>query len=109
MMSAASEVEPSPLGSIAKSMPWIRATPEQDVLTEEQILTARSLAAGATPSLPAMMSATCVPWVPSQTSLIVGPQGMGSGSGASGPLGQASPTKSQPPMTLPVGYSLAPL
>ena len=109
MMSAASEVEPSPLGSIAKSMPWMRATPEQAVLTEEQILTARSFARGATPSVPAMMSATCDPWVPSQTSLIVGPQGMGSGSGASGPLGHASPTKSYPPMTFAVGNSFTPL
>ena len=35
--------------------------PLHDVAGAEQALTAYSLAPGATPSLPAMMSATCVP------------------------------------------------
>ena len=82
MTSAASAVEPSPLRSIAKSMPWIRATPEHAVESCEQTVTASSLASGATPFLPAMMSATCVPCEPSQVSLMApGPHGIGSGSG----------------------------
>ena len=114
MMSAASAVEPSPLGSSAKSMPWISARPEHDVLMDEQTLIASSFAAGATPVLPAMMSATWVPCDPSQASLMApGPHGIGSGSLDSGglpaPPTHSSPTKSQPPTTFAVGYSFVPL
>mgnify|MGYP001024437935 CR=1 FL=1 len=60
-------------------------TPLHEVETAEQTLTARIDAPGATPSAPAMMSAT---WVPCPSKSI------GSASGASGAFGHASPTKS---------------
>ena len=37
--------------------------------------------------------------------MAAGPQPIGSGSGASAPVGQVSPTKSNPPITLAVGNS----
>src|SRR5437867_12924037 len=92
--STASDKLPSPLGSKAKSMPWIRATPLQDVETELQTFTAYSLAPGATPCAPAMMLEVWVPCPPAHGAGIVsGPQSLGSGSGSStrGP-GQCSPT-----------------
>ena len=73
------------------------------------------------PSLPAMMSDTCVPWLPAHgAGIAAGPQSIGSGSGrrqvrglplASRPqsaafgVGHTSPTKSNLPTTLAVGNS----
>ena len=45
MMSTRSRMSPSPLGSSAKSMPWISATPLHDVAGAEQALTAYDLCA----------------------------------------------------------------
>ena len=72
------------------------ATPLQAVETALQALHASNFTPGATPELPPMMSDTCVPW-PWKS--------IGSGSGARGPLGHTSPTKSNPPITLAVGKS----
>src|SRR5215471_6516137 len=107
--STASEISSSPSGSRANSIPCNNARPLQLVDTELQTFTAYRLASGATPlcdapSLPAMISATCVPCPPLQGAAIAaGPQSIGSGSGAKGPLGHISPTKSNPPTTLSVG------
>src|SRR6266542_673100 len=86
------------------------ATPLQAFETELQTLAAMMLAPGAIPLCvssvlwPAMMSDVCVPCPPAQGGVIVGPpQPIGSSSGESGPLGQASPTKSYPLTTLAVG------
>ena len=85
-------------------MPSSSATPLQDVETAEQTLTAWISTPGATPIWPPMMSATCVPWPPSQSIspsmsglTSFSPQPIGSGSGARRPNGQTSPTKSKPP------------
>ena len=78
--------------------------PLHEVETELHTLNAYSDAPGATPLLPAMIEATCVPWPPAHGGAIAdGPQSIGSGSGASAPPGQASPTKSKPPITFEVG------
>src|SRR5688572_16563698 len=61
MMSTRSLMLPSPFGSSENSIACISAMPLHEVAGAEQALTAYSLAEGATPSLPAMMSATCVP------------------------------------------------
>src|SRR3989442_4040118 len=105
--STASDKLPSPLGSRAKSMPWIRATPLQAVETELHTLTAYSLAPGATPCAPAMMLDVWVPCPPAHgAGMAAGPQSIGSGSGwRTLGFGQCSPTKSKPPITLEVGKS----
>ena len=96
-MSTRSVVLPSPFGSAAYSMPCSRATPLHEVETALQILTANRSTCGATPVVPPMMSATCVPWPPPQplpgASPLV-PQSIGSSSGARSPFGHTSPTKS---------------
>ena len=78
MMSTRSRMRPSLLGSSAKSIAWSSATPLHEVAGAEQTLIAYNLAAGATPSLPAMMSATCVPWPPF---VVASGAPIGSGSG----------------------------
>jgi hypothetical protein len=45
-------------------MPCINAMPLHDELGTEHTFTAYNLVSGATPFLPPMMSATCVPWPP---------------------------------------------
>ena len=99
MMSTWSLRNPSPLGSIAQSIACISATPLHAVEMDEQTLTAYRLARGATPLVPPMMSATCVPCPPSvpmsiPRSVPESGESIGSGSGASSSFGQASPVKS---------------
>ena len=97
MMSRASEMSPSPLGSIAQSIASRMPTPEHAVETEEQTFNAYRSTPGAMPLWvpsalrPPMMSETCVPW-PSAS--------IGFGSGCSGVFGPLSPMKSVPPLTL---------
>src|SRR5215212_2405763 len=97
MMSRASEMSPSPLGSIAQSIASRMPTPEHEVETEEQTFSAYRSTPGAMPLWepsalrPPRMSDTWVPW-PSKS--------IGFGSGSRSVLGQFSPTKSAPPLTL---------
>ena len=105
MMSTRSDVSPSPFGSAAYSMPCNSATPLQELVTALQTLTAYSLTFGATPAVPPMMSATWVPWLPAQ-SMTVGPQSIGSASGASGTVAaRLRPRNRGPATTRAVGKS----
>src|SRR6266508_2556094 len=102
--STASEMSPSPFGSRAKSMPCNSAAPLHAVDTELQTLDTYRVASVATPLLPAMIEETWVPCPPAHgAGIAAGPQSIGSGSGATEPIGHASPTKSNPPATFAVG------
>ena len=81
MMSTRSRMRPSPFGSSAKSIACSSAMPLHEVRRRGAAFSAYTLAPGATPSLPAMMSATCVPWPPK---VVASGAPIGSGSGQRG-------------------------
>src|SRR3954468_13047149 len=100
-----SEMSPSWLGSIIRSIACSIATPLQLVETELQTLYTSSFAPGATPGcgpMPATMSDTWVPWPPAQP-IAVAEKSIGSSSWVSGPFGHVSPVKSNPSTTFDVG------